>query len=338
MIVFLIALLFLFVTPVYANVSANISIAAEGAPKFYFSPMNSWTSCSSLISYWTLDNTDLNARTVKNGSYVNDCALLTVTGDASATKVSQEPSFVCRSVKGSSPSNYLNCNDATTCDELNFSNQSGTDKDFTITGWSKAPVASGATDNFGDVQHLLVFGALKTGWSVRSYASSETTGATNDSEFMLGTGTASSFPSPTTLTLANSASHKEFTFFGASYNASTNKAFFVKGGPSSIADRSTSWWVDTDATLSGNLTTWPIGFQVARTTNTTAVEVDELQAWNVVLDEAEKCFLCSCLVTGRLCSISKAGNGSYANKGLNHSHCGSCTLPSLTNYEVACPS
>lgn len=271
------------------------------------SSITGWTACASLDAYWPLDEIS-GTRSTANGSCTADCNLTAESdGEANAGEF-------CRAVKGVDTDDKFTCNSSTTCEELKMTS------DFSITGWHRAAEHHVASSS--SIAHL---SGIFEGYAVFPYHLS----STNAVNFFINA-------SPNIVD--NAADTDVFTFFMASWDETADDSRICAAGPP-IQDRSATWNACADNTsVSG-----PIGygddteFAISRVgINNDPIYTDEIAIWDVLLTDPEWCFICSCRIDGTRCAhIGTA----FRNTGLNESHCGGCTMPSVSSAGVvACPS
>jgi len=111
-------------------------VTASGIHTGTESAVPDWSTCSSVVAYWDLDETGVSDRLADAGSCGSDCTTSAETGVDATTGVRGN------GVRITAPSEYLSCADAT-CDELDFVAQ-----DFSLSGWITFPNPSiiGATE------------------------------------------------------------------------------------------------------------------------------------------------------------------------------------------------
>ncbi len=283
-------------------------VSATGVSSGREQALPDWSACPSVVAYWDLDETGTSDRTSDAGSCGSDCTLSAETGVSSTTGVRGNAVEITASTE------FLSCADAT-CDELDFSAE-----DFSVSGWIVSPDPADVGTGSGDYGQLIDNFASSSGYETRNRAFrlfsalSEATGVVDTTSLHAD----SSSLLPLTLVM---------NYFSMSWDDSESTLLVCQGNQSTeqIACRST--------TTSESVSAATQAFKLCTATQDATMSCDEVQILSVYVSQADQCRICSCWLDGSGCT--RIGT-TFANTGLNATHCGHCDLPS--DASTTCPA
>lgn len=283
-------------------------VSATGVSSGREQALPDWSDCSSVVAYWDLNETGTSDRSSDAGSCGSDCTLSAETGVSSTTGVRGNAVEITASTE------FLSCADAT-CDELDFSAE-----DFSLSGWITSPDPALVGTGAGDYAQLIDNLASSSGYETRNRA------FRLFSAFAIANGYVD-----TAAVTADTAGLKPLTdqlnYFGMSWDESEGNMLVCQGDRfnETIACRSVATGESVSAATQA--------FKLCTATQNATVSCDEVQVLSAYVSETDQCRICSCWLDGSGCTrIGKT----FANTGLNATHCGHCDLP--TDASTTCPS